>query len=127
MDEKGFNEDELSDIMKEIEALEGDFKKEQSQMTPVVGELAKLDEKVAVPSKASKKSEVVEFNKSAGSGSKFPTSMNFKVQGEMSIDLQFDVGGKVVHLAVSETGLNVSMDGGVTFSVPFEKNHKKSA
>jgi|GEM_PF-1519439 len=135
MDEKGFNEEELSDIMKEIEALEDDFKEagtKTAMTSPVVSELAQLETEAALPSKAAEKmpehSDVIEFEKPITKVLKTPpTTMTFKVQGDLTMDLQFDVAGKVVRLEVNETGLNVCMDGGVTFSVPFEKSHKKTA
>ncbi len=54
--------------------------------------------------------------------------MSFKVSGNMSLDMQFEVGGKVICLEVSEHGLNIQMDGGMTFSVPVgNKAHGKKA
>jgi hypothetical protein len=47
-----------------------------------------------------------------------PASMMFKVQGNMELELQFEIGGKTVALAVTETGLTIELENGATFSVP---------
>lgn len=135
--DKSFNDDELSDIMKEIEALEQDFKEEDVKAaTPVMEELAEMSEEEAIPTPvASTTSNVVAFEKEAPVAHAAPskpaathhtaaptsashTSMSFKVQGNLSLELSFDIGGKVVSLEVTETGLNIEMDGGVKFTVP---------
>lgn len=130
--EKSFNDEELSDIMKEIEALEEDFKgekvKAEAKATPVIAELAKMQAEDAVPLK----SEVVEIDKKAApknnSKGHSPACMQFKVEGDLNLDLKFEISGKVVNLSVSEKGLQLEMDGGMTFSIPLEKtNAKKSA
>jgi hypothetical protein len=122
--DKSFNDQELSDIMKEIEALEDEFKSEGEPA--VLAELSELDETASIPAK----SKVVPFeSKTPSAGKTSGTSMSFKVQGDLKLDLQFDVGGKIVVLNVSENGLTIQMDGGMTFSVPLvEKSaSKKSA
>lgn len=129
--EKSFNDQELSDIMKEIEALEEDFKGEKAKEEPVIGQLAEMDQKVSVPLK----SEVVEFEKKAPKSSEVssinsghsPASMSFKVQGDLNLELKFEIGGKVVSLDVSEKGLQIEMDGGMTFSIPLDKTNKKKS
>jgi hypothetical protein len=127
--DKSFNDQELSDIMKEIEALEDEFKAEGDIVTsPVLKELAALNEEQAIPQS---KAKVLSFEPktvptpTVAAG----TSMSFKVQGELNLDLQFDIGGKIVSLAVSEKGLTIQMDGGMTFNVPLTEKaaQKKSA
>lgn len=127
--DNSFNDQELSDIMKEIEALEDEFKGEADFVTsPVLEELAALSEERAVPQA---KAKILNFEpqttpvQTTTSG----TSMSFKVQGDLNLELQFDIGGKIVSLAVSEKGLTIQMDGGMTFNVPLTDKaaQKKSA
>jgi hypothetical protein len=49
--------------------------------------------------------------------------MTFKVQGNLSLDLKFEIGGKVVCLEVNESEFSIQMEGGVRFTVPV---HEKS-
>ncbi len=109
--DKSFNDQELSDIMKEIEALEEDFHEEDSKVkaSPVLHELSELPEAKAVPLKAVKAETFV---------AKAPAAMSFKVQGDLNLELEFEVGGKFVSLSVSEDGLTIVLDGGMTFKVP---------
>lgn len=138
--DKSFNDQELSDIMKEIEALEQDFNvQDEKTATPVIEELADLDESQSVPMpnalqeeeveetlapSAVGASNVVSFEQkreAAEQVSHFSgasTSMSFKVQGNLTLELQFDIGGKVVCLEVTESGLSIEMEGGMKFSVP---------
>ncbi|WP_408097400.1 hypothetical protein ACJVC5_00400 [Peredibacter sp. HCB2-198] len=124
--DKSFNDQELSDIMKEIEALEEDFSGEEEvhATSSVLEELAHMDEKESVPvaapapvsletKRAAPKAAPVQQASAPAA-----TSMSFKVQGNLSLELQFDIGGKVVCLEVTETGLNIEMDGGMKFTVP---------
>ena len=117
--DKSFNDEELSDIMKEIEALEDGFNKEQEdfQASEVLEELVDLKESEAIPLRPQPRA--VEKH------SPSHTAMSFKVQGELNLELQFDVGGKIVSMTVSEHGLSIVMDGGMTFTVPMKD--KKAA
>ncbi len=134
MDNKSFNEQELSDIMKEIEALEEDFSGEK-QATPVMEELSHMDETQSIPSKVrhheeevleEHHAEIFTMESSHPKVQKPTSAMSFKVSGDLNMELQFDIGGKVVCLEVTEAGLNIQMEGGVTFHVPVG-DHKKSA
>lgn len=125
--DKSFNDQELSDIMKEIEALEEEFTEEATskiEASPVMEELAELAEEKAIP--ATNLSEtVLPFQPKAKAPEKATapaTSMMFKVQGSMNLELQFDIGGKTVMLEVTEAGLNIQMEGGVTFNVPVSES-----
>lgn len=122
--DKSFNDQELSDIMKEIEALEEEFSddSEKVEASAVMEELAEMDEEKSVPV-MNKTDSVLPFEKKVApkttpKTATAPTTMSFKVQGEMNLELQFEIGGKTIQLDVSETGLNIQMEGGVTFSVP---------
>lgn len=125
--DKSFNDQELSDIMKEIEALEEEFSGTEASSvstTSVLEKLAEMEEEQAIPS--SSKQSVLSFeNKPSPAADKKSahSSMNFKVQGDMKIELQFEVGGKTVMIDVSESGLTIQMDSGVTFSVPVSDAH----
>lgn len=151
--DKSFNDQELSDIMKEIEALEEDFTAQDEKLaSPVMEELSELDETgpvsatsvptahheevmeeiveeveetpveapvakqnvVSLESKRSASEEPVAKTASTGAS----TSMSFKVQGNLTLELQFDIGGKVVCLEVTESGLSIEMEGGMKFTVP---------
>ena len=122
--DKSFNDQELSDIMKEIEALEEEFsgsgESEHSDPSAVLEELAGMETERSIPVSKIKES-VLPFESKTKSGPQ--TSMMFKVQGDMNIELQFEVGGKTIMLDVSENGLTIQMDGGVTFSVPVSDAH----
>lgn len=122
--DKNFNDDELSDIMKEIEALEEDFTEvEAKEASPVLEELAQMDEEVSIP--MAEKTNIVSLESKPRSVSPHSTSMNFKVQGNLTLELTFDIGGKTVALEVTESGLNIEMDGGMKFTVPLQD--KKAA
>lgn len=138
--DKSFNDQELSDIMKEIEALEeefsGDDVNQTVEATAVMEELAEMEVEKSVPA-TNKKETVLSFEKKATptpmismptNSSTTPTAMSFKVQGDLNLELQFEVGGKCIMLEVSETGMNIKMDGGVSFSVPVTaaQSHKKA-
>lgn len=119
--DKSFNDQELSDIMKEIEALEEDFQGEEkvAKVTPVLQDLSELPETKAIPLKPVKEVKEESFV------TKAPTAMSFKVQGDLNLDLEFEIGGKFVCLQVTEDGLTIVLDGGMTFKVPV--SDKKAA
>lgn len=110
--DKSFNDDELSDIMKEIEALEEDFtpSSEETTAAPVMEESPELSKETVVSLDSKRVAPKVSSDNS--------TSMSFKVQGNLTLDLSFDIGGKVVSLSVTESGLSIEMEGGVKFTVP---------
>lgn len=121
--DKSFNDQELSDIMKEIEALEEDMETEDVKSpSPVLEELAEMDESESVPVSTSSivsldsKRSAPKVEASAAPS----TSMSFKVSGNLTLDLKFDIGGKSVALEVTETGLTIEMDGGAKFTVPVD-------
>ena len=61
-------------------------------------------------------------------GSTAQTSMSFNVQGEMSLNLSFNISGKTVELSVNDSGLELELDGGMKFSIPLEySQHGKKA
>jgi hypothetical protein len=144
--DKSFNDQELSDIMKEIEALEEGFTQAAENVSdassPVLEELGQMDEQKSVPVGAASEAHVEDpvqeteeapvevvsieskrqVHQHSNSGGQ--TSMSFKVQGDMNLELQFDVGGKVISLEVTKAGLSIEMEGGVKFSVPVQSQKK---
>lgn len=126
--DKSFNDQELSDIMKEIEALEDDFNTSDEKLTsPVIEELAHMDEERSIPTASSNIVTLDSKREAVAPTAGASTSMSFKVQGNLTLELQFDIGGKVVSLEVTESGLTIEMEGGMKFSVPVaEKSHKKA-
>lgn len=130
--DKSFNDQELSDIMKEIEALEEEFggnEHEESaapvEASAVMEELAEMEEEKSIPVTNREEAKILtmekrEAPKATKTATASPTSMMFKVQGDMNLELQFDIGGKCIMLEVTEAGLSIQMDGGITFTVPVE-------
>ncbi len=125
--DKSFNDQELSDIMKEIESLEEDFngadETDTVEASSVMEELAEMEEEISIPIATKSDAEVLPFEKketpaATQTKTSTSTSMSFKVQGDLNLELQFEVGGKTIMLEVSEGGLNIKMDGGISFNVP---------
>lgn len=131
--DKSFNDQELSDIMKEIEALEEGFQSETEatmEASSVLEDLAEMDEVHSIPTARVAPADPIPFAKPNHAPAKSEkSSMTFKVQGEMSMDLSFEIGGKCISLTVSEAGLTIEMEGGVNFNVPLEQktSAKKAA
>lgn len=128
--DKSFNDQELSDIMKEIEALEeefsGDVESDKIEASSVMEELAEMELDQAVPT-TNKTEAVLPFEKKTPSKiiakTSTQSSMSFKVQGDMNLELSFEIGGKTIALEVTEAGLTIQMEGGMTFSVPVSDAH----
>jgi hypothetical protein len=130
--EKGFNDDELKDIMDEIENLEKEFSDEPApakaekkddyiqadKLDDIQGDVDKevdniLDDKPS--SSASKVTKMPSKKKHTGSDSK----LQFNVQGNMTVELNFEVSGKAIFLYVNEEeGLVVEVEDGGKFSLP---------
>lgn len=122
--DKSFNDQELSDIMKEIEALEEDFQNGDAKVeasSEIIEELAVMDEKQAIPQTNKTEPSVVHMK--PVTPHRTASAMSFKVSGDLNLDLQFDIGGKVVSLSVTQTGLTIEMEGGMTFTVPVTASH----
>jgi len=133
--DKSFNEQELSDIMKEIEALEADYEaadespveaSAEKELTPedahdVLKDLSDMEIGKAIPESHSN----IRAFKTPGptvDHSTAKSSMSFKVQGDLTLELALEIAGKSVIVDVSETGLTIKMENGVTFNVPMNEN-----
>lgn len=137
----GFNDQELSDIMKEIEALEDDFETSSEDVHHVAKEdLSKYHEfrnknnstenivEMGAPrSDAFSRNLSSDENKSLSLTSLLTTSMKLKFEGNHSLSLELEIGKKVVSLIVSELEINIEMEGGIKFSIPIsdKAGHKK--
>lgn len=128
--EKGFNDEELADIMSEIENLEREFAdpapEPAPEESPVLQELARMPEAKAVLKTNHEEAAVLPMKHSHNSA---PASLSFKVEGQMSVQLSFDVNGQSVALSVSEEGLSITTDSGAKFTLPLTKHEaaKKAA
>lgn len=122
--DKNFNDEELSDIMKEIEALEEDFASDAvAEASPVLAELAEMSEEQSIHVSTANIVSLESKRSAPNSTIKTPsTAMSFKVQGNLTLELNFEIGGKTVALEVTEAGLNIELDGGMKFTVPVNEN-----
>ncbi len=46
------------------------------------------------------------------------SSLSFKVEGQMTLSLAFEVNGQSVSLEISDSGLQIAMDSGASFHLP---------
>ena len=159
--DQSFNDQELSDIMKEIEALEQNFAsptpdpshdmEQQSDVFPhedvnavakeVVEDSHLTDHEVEMSEEivneptlgpqVTATPNIISINPgpSTPQSMRPNSSMSFKVEGPMTLDMKFDFGGKVVYLEINEAGFQIEMDGGMKFTLPLTQsgNGKKSA
>lgn len=122
--EKGFNDQELADIMSEIEALEKEFQDpEHQEPTSVMQELAEMSEETAIPTAqvipmSVKEPTMTTKSTPTKTTSDSQTSMSFHVEGNMNLQLSFTINGEEVKLHVTEQGLNIEMQSGVSLNVP---------
>lgn len=133
--EKGFDDDELKDIMSEIESLEADAEPEVASHEPGTKDLGLGHEPEAHRDpepeayndpEPESKTEVISMNKhkpkTVASTESFPSSMNFKVGGEMNWDLWFDVAGEKVHLYTADNDeFVIELSTGARFTLPLKK------
>ena len=130
--DKSFNDDELADIMSEIENLEKEFadsdsvSEEVSEVDHTEPEvLSQLVEKPVeeVVHKTNYSEKVVPMKKPEHSpSSNHHSSLSFKVEGQMSMSLAFEVNGQSVSLEISESGLQIQMESGATFNLPMSQS-----
>ncbi|MBL7666089.1 MAG: hypothetical protein JNM93_13215 [Bacteriovoracaceae bacterium] len=120
--EKGFNDEELKDIMDEIENLEKEFAEDAPETSPVShtssSDVDMEVEKAMVEEPVAKPNRVHPFKKHSGSGSK----LHFRVEGEMHVELSFEIAGRMVQLFVDPVaGLTIEMEDGAKFCLPVDK------
>ncbi len=134
-DEQNFNDDELAEIMSEIENLEEDMsvaQEEPDEFTivdevqeakPILSKVTKMKVEEAIPS-----TNVVDMSSSNSSSKQNlggKTSMNFSIDGQMTIDMGFTIGGQFVAISVDEDGFEISMESGAKFTIPLDVNHSQ--
>ena len=131
--DKSFNDQELSDIMKEIEALEEEFSADEDsskvEASSIMEDLAEMEEEQSIPVTNREETTVLPFaKKEISQPTKATSSMSFKVQGDLNLELHFEVGGKNIALEVTDKGLTIQMDGGISFTVPVSdaQSYKKA-
>lgn len=131
--DKSFNDQELSDIMKEIEALEEEFSADEDsskvEASAIMEDLAEMEEEQSIPVTNREETTVLPFaKKETAQPTKATSSMSFKVQGDLNLELHFEVGGKNIALEVTDKGLTIQMDGGISFTVPVSdaQSYKKA-
>lgn len=133
---KGFNESELEDIMNEIENLEKEFDAPSSaDKAPAPQEASQIDEPVeqvdkmpapaaAAPASASK---VIPMSAPPISSSQGPLAMGLNISGDMSLNLNLQVGEEMVKLYVGDEGLVIELAHGAKFCVPLGPAKKKAS
>lgn len=122
--DKGFNDDELADIMSEIESLEKEFHDDGDN--EVIEKLAESPVSAVKPVEDKNVHHIPK--KSEEVVAKQENSMNFSVYGDMKLNLTFDISGKCVELHIDEDGFEIEVDGGMKFSIPTDSAlDKKSA
>jgi heme-binding NEAT domain protein len=133
--EQNFNDQELADIMNEIESLESELGDSGAQ--PAEAETEEVPEATQEPEASSPSSETpatsegpsnvvpIQTTPSTGSTS---TAIDFKVEGEMALNMNFHLEGQTFNLTVDKTGLSLSLPGGAQFKLPTQGgNAKKKA
>lgn len=135
--EKGFNEKELADIMSEIENLEREFAAEstpeasheevqpEEATSEVMQELAETPVEQSIPKTNHSENNVVKMKTPQSSSA--PSCLTFKVEGEMTVSLNFEVNGQTVSLAVTSEGLCIETESGAKFSLPMHQQAARKA
>lgn len=123
--EKGFNDKELADIMSEIESLEREFA-DETQPTEVMQELAETPVEKSVPKTNHDEPKVVPMKAKQVASSQ--SCLSFKVEGEMTVALTFEVNGQSVALQVTSEGVCIETESGAKFTLPVNAHSaRKSA
>lgn len=137
--EKGFNDDELADIMSEIENLEKEFSapedelQDQFEEEEVFEELSEMPQAEAIGEDVEPHDDQVHrlepktHREESKSFHGAKSSMSFNVEGDMKLDLSFNISGKTVHLNISEHCFELEFGEGMKFSIPVDQPHKKAA
>jgi len=152
VEEQGFNEKELEDIMSEIENLEAEFddgaapdaspeeKEGPAQVEAAAGPVeapkpvaAKprpsvvKDEPVA-PAPVKHSPKPVPSPSPAAEGGPVSSFVDFHVQGDMHVNFKFHFGESwVMVTAGAEDGLVIEMPGGMRFTVPVHPSKSRKA
>jgi hypothetical protein len=132
--EKSFNDQELADIMSEIENLEREFAEEpqvaagseaEAPSEPEVEDNHEVLQQLAeaptekVIRQSSHEDKVVQFKPQVQPQTGHPQSfLTFQVQGEMSMQLAFEVNGQKISLTVTGDDLSIETESGARFTLP---------
>ena len=125
---KKFNESELEEIMSEIETLEKEFSKVDDDAPQSSDVLRRLTE-MTVEEATARGATIHQFQKEP-SQKTHETAMSFKVSGQMSLNLNIELAGKMVNISVDEgEGLIIELEDGMRFQVPVSdtSSYKKAA
>jgi hypothetical protein len=143
--EKSFNDDELADIMNEIENLEKEYADQAAEESSASHEVEAEEHEPAEPAilrplankpleetvlKTNRDEKVVPLKAASpvAPAAGHHSSLSFKVEGQMSLSLSFEVNGQSVYLTISDDGLDIEMETGAKFTLPMSsKAHRKSA
>lgn len=120
--EKGFNDQELADIMSEIEDLEKEFNDDEREVE------AKVE--ASEPKASSPVTDKPKLVSKDTSGHAHHSSMEFKLEGEMKMAMKFHVEDSSVELVVNKDHVEITMENGAKFSLPLNcasHSHKKAA
>ena len=133
--DKSFNDDELADIMNEIESLEKEFAESAPASEAETEEFAPTDEidhtapevvshimsmpVEEVARKSNHEEKVVPMKRVDHAPQAHQHStLSFKVEGQMTLSLAFEVNGQSVSLEISDAGLQIQMESGASFNLP---------
>jgi hypothetical protein len=160
--EKGFNDQELADIMNEIENLEKEFTQEMGNVGGAVethkasehedhkmGKTASLEASTDWEDSSDVEAESEEDGSEVEVRSSLPpkahtgkfsskktmpptrahdvnrcSKMSFKIEGEVSMELGFEVGGEHLQLNIDEHHLHLTLSSGASFSFPLNEKLK---
>ncbi len=116
--EQGFNDSELEDIMSEIEALENEFSAQDEELGAEVVSLNAESPEKKTPKKPVEAKKPIKSSKPVEA----PVALEFKVSGDMLINLKFWIDGEWAQVTASGSeGLVVEVEGGAKFCLPLKR------
>ena len=104
--EQGFNDSELEEIMEEIESLEDDATNDMSEPEEVSAESNVESAHEEVASVVPIRNDITQSDNAKPAS----TSMDFSVNGEMSLNMGFHINGQQIDLTIdAEQGFVISL------------------